>query len=777
MEQFGDALKDFQLESNIQSKLSFEYGLRVSKKIESTVRGGGNTGYYFIRNARFRKNRNWAAGKIDVYSMFADRMEMNGKQNYVNLKWSCLHVVNTIISRLVGRWMTQNEKCFVTAIDIPSVRKKEEQANDAEFAMDNKQMIEQLQASSGTPIIKQDQYIPEDKDDLENWKSQFNRLPEEIGYELGTNNIFTANGFYDVIKEKLLHDSAEVGLVGTYVYMDRDGEIHTEYVKSENIIASYSEYQDFRDTSWRGQIKSLKISKLREKYGIANGGKLTEEDIFTKYACKAKEWQLQDKITWQYQWNDTYFRPYDEWNIDVMDFELRSVDRDTYSMKVSNMGTLIIEKSPDRIQPKAEVVKKDKWNIYHGVYAMESDSMLEWGLKENMIRPQDPKELGDAEFSYSFYMYQNNDMRNLAIPEKIEEPIEQMILTRLKMQQLVAKMRPPGAAINYDAMQEIDLGLGEDGQNKPLNVKKNYDQTGDIYYRGRDAEGNPIPVPISELTNSGFLPQMQALIQKYGFDYQVLKDELGEDPNLMQQALQPRVTTGNIQTSIEQANNATGYMYVAYLRVMEDTAKKVSCLLNTSVSFGAKKYRDILKEEQVKGKNFSTKIRLLPDQLELQKLEERLANAINSNPQFILYINPSKIMRVAKEDLKLAEILFERAQKKCITTEQQVNMQNVQANAQAQNQSLQQKAQADDALEDKKNQAKERQIFLQGFFDITKAGVQLPAELQTTMQGLIMNMALPLAMENQQMQSAIQQSQQPEQQPEMQQQPQEQQAA
>ena len=69
--------------------------------------------------------------------------------------------------------------------------------------------------------------------------------------------------------------------------------------------------------------------------------------------------------------------------------------------------------------------------------------MLEWGLKKNMIRPQDPKEIGNAEFSYSFYMPQNYDMTTLAIPEKIQEPVDQMIAVCLRMQQLIAKMRPP----------------------------------------------------------------------------------------------------------------------------------------------------------------------------------------------------------------------------------------------------------------------------------------------------------------------------------------------
>ena len=95
-------------------------------------------------------------------------------------------------------------------------------------------------------------------------------------------------------------------------------------------------------------------------------------------------------------------------------------------------------------------------------------------------------------------------------------------------------------------------------------------------------------------------PSAGSTRQLYQFHYQVLKDELGEDPNLMNQAAQPRVAASNIEASRVLANNATEYMYDAYIYVMEETCKKVSCLLNKSVTYGSKKYRDILKEEDVK---------------------------------------------------------------------------------------------------------------------------------------------------------------------------------
>ena len=762
----GQSMKDFQITTDIASKSDFIYGMRVAQNIYSTIYG--NQSYFWIRNNRFRKNRQIANGKIDM-SVFLDRLEMNGKNNYVNINWKSIIIGNTIVARIVSSWMSRREKISVTAVDSASVQMKKDAADEAEFVYQNKEVLAQLQQESGVQIIPKDQFIAEDKDDLDRWTTEFNHLPEEIKYSMGCNNVFEANGWNDVLKERILHDSAEVGLVCTYTWMDEEGEIHVNWIRPENAIYSYSDFPDFRDTTYRGHILSMKISELRARFSIAAGGKLTEEDIF-RLAQSCKEYQLTDKIKWMQDWNVAYLRPYDEWNIDLMNFEIRTLDSDGYTVtKTKKNGSTIIKRGkPEKLDDNQQYLEEKKWNIYKGVYCPVTKTMLEWGIKKNMIRPQDPKEIGNVEFSYSFYMYQNYDMRNVAIPEKIEEPIEQMILARLKIQQMVSKMVPAGASIDVDAMQELDLGLGDSV--KPLDVQKIWEQTGKLYYRGRDAEGNRIPVPITELANSGFAPQLNALIQLYQFHYQVLKDELGEDPNLMQAAAQPRVTSQNIEASRQLGNNATEYMYDAYMYVMEETGKKVACLLNKSVTHGAKKYREILKEEDVKDKNFVAKINMLPSDLEVAKLEAMMNNAITSNPQLILYMDPFKVMRIAKENVELAELYFRQAQKKYIKTEQENAATNSQQNAQIQQASMQAKAQGDAALEDKKTQAKQREIIIQGMFDLAKANIPLPQELMPLVNELLQSIEVPLEVQNQQMMQAIQQQQQQEEQAAQQQQ-------
>jgi hypothetical protein len=268
---------------------------------------------------------------------------------------------------------------------------------------------------------------------------------------------------------------------------------------------------------------------------------------------------------------------------------------------------------------------------------------------------------------------------------------------------------------------------------------------------------------------------MEGLIKMYAFHYQVLKDELGEDPNLIQQAIQPRVTQGNVQVSQREGENSTDYMYDAFLRCMEQTARKVACLLKDSVAYGSKAYNQLLSKQQVDNRVFTTDIQMLPDELEIQRVEAMMNEAIRANGDLLQFLDPFQLMRVAKEDVKLAEAVFRNAQKKFILFQQQQAQQNAQLNAQAQQESLQMKAQADyqhmqtelqlkSTMQDAQNRKQLELAIVNGAFAIAAKGMSIPAELAPAVTEVINNVVLPMFAQNltnmQNLGSAIQQQQQ-----------------
>src|SRR6478609_6996655 len=168
----GNPIKEFQLTGNVKGKSDKEFGRQLGRYIWNQATDA-NTGYYYFRNTRIRQNRLMRAGRMDM-SRFVDLLQMDGETNYVNINWKAIQICGTIINKLIGRWMQRNEKIEATAIDPKSMSEKHDAVDEAEFVMDYKPQLDMLEQASGIPMTKPDQFIPEDRDELELWKTELN---------------------------------------------------------------------------------------------------------------------------------------------------------------------------------------------------------------------------------------------------------------------------------------------------------------------------------------------------------------------------------------------------------------------------------------------------------------------------------------------------------------------------------------------------------------------------------------------------------------------------
>jgi hypothetical protein len=129
--------------------------------------------------------------------------------------------------------------------------------------------------------------------------------------------------------------------------------------------------------------------------------------------------------------------------------------------------------------------------------------------------------------------------------------------------------------------------------------------------------------------------------------------------------------------------------------------------------------------------------------------------AMASNPELVMYLDPFKVVRIAKENIELGELYFRQAQKRYLKTQQENAQNNSQQNAEAQQQSIQTKMQADTSLEQQKALIREKEIILQGVFDLAKANIPVPMELQRLVSDMLQNVTVPIEVQNQQQQQAL----------------------
>lgn len=674
----------------IKSKRDEKEGLKISKYLERAF----NSGYFSKRNKKFDKNRKFARGRQPM-AEFLDLLNVDGKEAFVNLDMKAPAIAPKFIQVMIGGFMKREEKVRVSAIDPISTNKKKYEREEAEFRMNFGDEVREVEEAAGLKLIPDNAYTPEDYEELDLFFGGQYQLPEEIMFEKGITAVLDTSG-WDVIKRKLLEDMIEVGLACTKVTSSRDGKITIRRVIPENLIYSYSDYDDFRDMSFIGEVVAMKIADLREMYPNL------DEEKFFKVSQKSKNYT--SSVKWEEKYRYNIDRPYDDWTVDVLDFEIRTVDSMIYQARINKFGNLIVEKKdkePQKVGDNKEIIRKTMKVNYRGVYVMNSDIMLEWGIAKNMIKPSIAKELSDVFFSYSLYMHENLDLENMAIPERMETSIRQMTLAHLKIQQLVAKLRPSGLIIDIDALSDISLGQGKNVT--PMEIQQIYDQTGNIYYRRKSEDGDQMNgVPISEAPNSGSIGQIQELITVYNHYLTRLRDEIGVNEYREGASVNPKLGLGVQRSQVEASNNATDFIYDGYLNLYKQTSFKSALLLYDSVLYGGQQYRDFISDAEVKDKQFDVIVEVLPDEAEKQFLNSMIQTAISANA--IEFEDAFKVKNI--KNYKLAEMYLSKAKRKKMKDDMQKAQQNSEMNAQSQQQSIMAKAQADSQLQQIQAQSK-----------------------------------------------------------------------
>ncbi len=676
---------------NSKLKRDTDEGLKISKFLQKAY----NSGYFSRRNKKFEKNRKFSRGKQPMQE-FLDLLNVDGKEAFVNLDMKAPAIAPKFMQVIIGGFMKRDEKVRATAIDPVSVERKKYDRDEAEFRMNFGDEVRGIEQQAGIKLMAEGDFTPEDYDELELYFGLEYQLPEEILFEKGCDYVFYENG-WPVIKRKLLEDISETGLGATKVTTGVNGKINIRRVVPENSFYGFSNYDDFRDVSFIGEVLSMKLVDIRNQYP-----NMPEEKIW-QLAKQAK--QYTQSVKWDDRFRYSIDRPYDDWTVDVLDYEIKTIDSMMYQAKTNKYGNLTAvdkkDKAPQRLGDNKELITKDMYVIYRGVYVLNTDTMLEWGVAKNMIKPSTTKEMADAYFSYSVYMHENLDLENMAIPERMETSIRQMTLAHLKIQQLIAKLRPSGLIIDIDSLSDINIGQAK--ALSPLELQAVYDQTGNIYYKRRTEDGDSQNgIPIQEAPNSGSVSQIQQLIMVYNHYLERLRDEIGVNEYREGSGVNPKLGLGVQQAQIQASNNATDFIYDAYLSLYQQTAFKISLLLYDSVLYGGKQYADYLSPDKVKGKQFDVKIEVMPDEKERQFLEGMIQTALSAG---MMEFEDAFRVRSIK-NTKLAEMYLTKAKKNKEKAEMEKAQRNSEMNAQAQQQSIQAKAQADAQLQQVEAQSK-----------------------------------------------------------------------
>ncbi len=697
-----------------------EFGLKFMQGAYYNWNTGANGETRWGRRQRFDYNRAFAMGRQPMQE-YKDILDLDGEDSVVQLIYEPLPIAIPFLKRMDDLYMQRTEKISCNSIDPFTTAKKKKAKDNARFKLKEKDNIIALQQQAGVELENYSDNDPQSEEEIEvEFGYNYKEREEVIMQEL-INIVFYDNDFGGVLKARILDDLRCCGYAGTKTHFDSTGRIKIRWIRPENLVTSYSEWNDFRDWEYLGEVYVMNITEIRNKYPRTV---ISEEQLYQLATTFVGKYGNPNDFAygWDYAYTTAIARPYDGFKVEVMDLEVKTLYNLKYKVGEDNYGKPTMDRIKNVTDPDKTLQSQTYYVSYTGLMITGTDHLLEWQLSKNMVKPQD--NLQEIYSSFVVYMYDNNRMVNKPMVETMIPSIKKMQLIDLQQQKIIAAAMPDGYDVDISTMSDIDIGNGQ-GKLSPFEVYKIKKQTGIGFYKRIEDDGQGQrrePITANNVPFSGKLEQLRG---EWNAEYETLMRITG-DNNLNAGIITNQAVS---QTVVKQAKqmsqSASNYLYFSFLNIMQRTAKIVQLRGWDKLVFGKRdgryydgyrkalgtqkiEYLKVEAEDDFEKANFDVQIKAVLDDSGQQFLEANIASALTQKE--ITLADAIDVRKLSEIDVDYASYMLaariNRRKKEAI---QQATLNN-QENTQAAEAAAQSKGQQDRETEAFKSQLKMNEL-------------------------------------------------------------------
>jgi hypothetical protein len=596
--------------------------------------------------------------------------------------------------------------------------------------VENKDILLSLKEETGVVLDMDPEAIPDTLEEAEIFMDTNIKTDAEIAAQIGTNMTLSWSNFNDTTFRRAVNDIVSLGMAVVKRRNDPNEGIALEYIDPISFVHSYTEDPNFEDVMYAGSVKRIPIQELKR----LSAGQFTEEE-YQKIAEKVKNRQGNDpgKLT-QTHYNERLQRTmygYDEYMVDVLDFEFISVDCMYFEEKDSRHGNTGFYYKGFEYKEKPGSVfnrtphKMEMSTLYGGSYILGTDYLFNYGRQKNV--PKNVHDISKCRLSYSIAATNIRRMMPKSMIESCTGFADMLQLTHLKIQQAVAKAKPDGLIIDIEGLENVQLGKGGDLQ--PLELHDIYEQTGVFYYRSKNPEGGFQNPPVREIGNT--IRNINELVGLYNHYLQLIRDTTGINEAMDASTPKGDALVGVQQQAIAAGNNAiydiTNASMLLYKRVCQDVVRCLQILPTESVLH--KIYENAIGEENMKVLSSFKELSMYNFGVQVVKeMEDKDKDYLEMNIQMALQqqqIDLEDAMAVrALKDVNQAERLLVIRRKKRMDKQQEMAMQNSEQQAKQAQQAAQQAQEARMAEMQAEGQMKQQEIQLKAQLEMQMAQMQ-----------------------------------------------------
>jgi len=706
-----------------EEKASNGYGCKYAKAIESQW-GSINDGNSLFkqRYETFKKNRKYANGTQDtvIYKKLLTSLDPNGSDGtLLNLDFTPVPILPKFSRIVVNNVLSKSPYPNVEAVDPLSSSYKDLEKKKMEAEVIAREELMKLKERTGMTIGNDPDQIPETLEEAEIFMGSSIKTDAEVAAQIGASMTLHWNEFNDTTFRRCVEDLTVCGMAVVKRDNDPNYGITTNYVDPMNFVHSYTEDPNFSDVVYAGHVKKISIQELKR---IA-GNDLNEEQ-YDKIAKKVmgqhgNSSASYNKKTYNEATGRTHYG-YDEYLVEVLDFEFLSVDTMFFEEKTSRFGNTgfynkgFSYKERQNSLTERVSVPMQITTVYGGSYVLGCGYLFGYGLKKDV--PRNQHELSRARLSYSIAATNIQDMMPKSLIGGCLGFADMLQLTHLKIQQAIAKAKPDGLIIDIEGLENVQLGKG--GELQPLDLHDIYEQTGVFYYRSKNPEGGFQNPPIREIGNS--IRNINELIGLYNHYLRLIRDSTGINEVMDASSPNSEALVGVREQAIKASNNATyditNSSMLLFKRVCDDIVRCLQIIPKGSKVYNS--YTNAIGESNMKVLssfndlsmfNFGVKVVKEMDERDKVQLEQMVQISLGQKE---IDLEDAMAIRDLKDPDQAERLLMLRRKKRKLELQQQAQMQQqqqmqlAQQQQQAQAQMEAQKAQMEAQIEMQKIQAK-----------------------------------------------------------------------
>jgi len=676
-----------------QEKLSYDYGLKVAKAIETEWFNNSNRSFnkYSNNHNNFHSLRLYARGEQSIQK-YKDELSVNGDLSYLNLDWKPVPIISKFVDIVVNGLADRMYDIKAYSQDPYGVKERTKYVDALLSDMQTKD-INDFALQFGMDLSENNSNdLPETQEEVELHMQLSYKQSIEVAEEQALNTLFEGNN-YELTKKRFYYDLTTIGIGAAKTTFNTSEGVTIDYVDPANLVYSHTDSPYFEDIYYVGEVKSIPINELVKQFPH-----LMESDLEDIVKNKSSN---RNNVNTRYSVDKE-----DNNTIQVLYFNYKTYMNEVYKVKELGSGA-------DKIIPKNDSFNppKDKEGgyskllrsiecLYDGAMILGTSKLLKWEMARNMMRPK--SDYTKVKMNYVICAPRMYEGRIESLVGRITGFADMIQLTHLKLQQVMARMTPDGVYLDADGLAEIDLGNGTNYN--PQEALNMFFQTGSVIGRSFTSEGdlNPGKIPIQEIQSGSGGQKLQSLIHTYNYYLQMIRDVTGLNEARDGSTPDKNALVGVQKLAAANSNTATRHILQAGLFLTAEIAECLSLRISDIIEYSPTKNafiqaigtHNVATLDEIKKLNlydFGIFIELAPDEEEKQMLENNIQMALQ---QQNIELEDAIDIREIK-NIKLANKLLKIRRGKKDEKDRQLQLENIQAQTESNTKAAQAAAQAE----------------------------------------------------------------------------------